>query len=158
MGDTTMKLILVLSLVSLLSSFVFADDFTWIKKQIEEIKPPRVGIDVKKIELLKDPFIFLEKNKTPKKEQKGNQKGKQNGSMVASDGKKIPQIEPTFTLRAIINKTALINKKWYNLGDIIHGYKLIKITTTDVILKKGTKRKHLTILTKNKFKDHRKKK
>jgi hypothetical protein len=135
------------------SSSVLADDFTWIKQQIQQIKPPRHGVANSEIDLLKDPFIFLKKNKIKK-----DKKNTKTSSLAQEEKKKQVIIEPTFKLKAIINKTALINGRWYNLGDNVHGYKLVKITATDVVLKKRSKRKHLTILTKNKFIDHRKKK
>ncbi len=42
-------------------------------------------------------------------------------------------------LYAIFNNRVNINGKWYKIGDIIQGYKIIKITYDKVFLKKGNK-------------------
>jgi hypothetical protein len=170
MGDKILK---KLAYIITLSTFVFAqaqpqtqtkdDDLSWVDEQIESIKPKRVGIAPKYISLLKDPFIFLEKNKTKKKD-KGKTRYTRSRvippsilprptvSKTSTNSKKVVKKRTKkLELSAIINDTALIAGKWYKLGDSVRGYKITKITLTDVILeRKGGKK--ITLTTKTKIK------
>ncbi len=172
MGDKILKKYL---LFILLSSFVLANqiqpkpkanientsikklqkELQWVDKQIEAIKPPRKGVAYRAISYLKDPFVFLEKNKT--KKEKKTQTFKTAPSVVPTSitnsvGKqKVVSKKKILKLKAIMNNSALINDKWYKVGEVVNGYTITKVTLTEVLLKKGSKSITLTTYTK-KFK------
>ncbi len=150
MGDKILK---KLTLTLILASVAFAqtsfEELKWVDKEIEEIKPPRQGASVHAISLLKSPFVFLEKNKTKEKTKAARR--------AATPPSIVPQQRCTSTtnaqkrvavrhikrkglsVSAIINNTALINGKWYKVGDRLGRYKVAKITLQDVVLKSSTK-------------------
>jgi len=51
--------------------------------------------------------------------------------------------EPTFTLKAIFEKTALINDKWLKQGDKLEGYEVFQINAFNVVLRNQNKQKTL---------------
>jgi len=51
--------------------------------------------------------------------------------------------EPTFTLKAIFEKTALINDKWLKQGDKLDGYEVFQINAFNVVLRNQSKQKTL---------------
>jgi len=125
----------------------FANELSWVDEQIEAIKPSRVGVSLKEISRLKDPFIFLHRGKKDEeKEIKLNKK-----SVVITKTTSTPVIKKVHKglfLEAILNKSALINGKWYKVGDEVYGYKILSIEAKSVELKKNKKRKILTTKSK----------
>jgi len=130
-----------------LSSTLFSNELAWVNEQVEAIKPARKGINDSSTALLKDPFIFVKK--------KDLEKNKKNTTSKISTKSQNRVKKPakakakTFILRAIINKSAFINGKWYKLNSYIDKYKLSKITTTSVLLRKGKTKLVLTTKSKN---------
>lgn len=51
--------------------------------------------------------------------------------------------EPTLTLKAIFEKTALINDKWLKQGDKLEGYEIFQINAFSVVLQSQAKQKTL---------------
>jgi len=152
-----MKAILILITFGL---FIYssANELAWVDEQIEAIKPPREGLGDKQFSFLKDPFIFLKKNQTPKEEKKLAPRAQLSipgGSLVSKTSKKEP-LYKKLTLVAVINNSALINSKWYKIGEKVGKYRLEQINRTNVILTKGKKMLMLSTRTKNpnlKFKE-----
>jgi len=143
-----MKSFFIISFLLLLSLNLSSNELEWVDEQIEAIKPPREGISEAEIASLKDPFIFLKKADTK-------------SSVIATaptvftsettDSPKIrvlPQ-KKKFILDAIINKSALINGKWYTISDKIDDYTVSKIDTTSVTLLKKGKEERLSTSSKN---------
>jgi hypothetical protein len=133
---------LFLSLSVLISAHLVANELNWVDEQVEAIKPPRAGMKSREISSLKDPFIFLKKNK-PKKSSKAGKKPSNNGV------KKIVKAPISFKLYSIINKSALVNGKWYKEGEIIHGYKIAEINPQSVLLTKRKKKLLLSTQSRN---------
>ena len=131
-------------LLTLTSTFLFANELKWVDEQIEAIKPPRVGLSPKEITLLKDPFILLVEKTVDKKKKTiaTNKQSKYNYK------KKIHKKSYHFKLDAIMNKSALINDKWYKEGSLIYGYKIAKVNRNTVVLTKGNKKITLTTISK----------
>ncbi len=152
-----MKTILILITFSLFIQ-ASANELAWVDEQIEAIKPPRNGLDDKQFSFLKDPFIFLKKNQTPKEETKTTSRPKSvipSGSLVTKSAS-TKVIYKNLTLIAVINNSALINNKWYKLGENVGKYRLEQINRTNVILTKGKKMLILSTRTKSsnlKFKE-----
>jgi len=154
MGDKILKKI---TLTLFLSSLLFASteniDLLWIDQQIEAIQKPRTGVSYREISLLKDPFIFL-RPKEKKNENKSQTPPAIVPKSVTNEAAQVitPRVKhnSTFELKAIVNDRALINEKWYRIGDTIGSYKVIKIDFTTVILKNAHKKVVLTTYTKKK--------
>jgi hypothetical protein len=143
----------ILITILLISMQLSADELAWVDHQIEAIKPPRKGLETATLASVSNPFIFLKK-----KESKDKKKG-----ALSSDKNIIAEdtivVEEKFTpyLKAIINKSALINGKWYKLHDKVNGYKLSKIQPSSVVLTKNTEKLVLSTKSANKnlnFKNH----
>lgn len=148
--------------IFILALFVFGvfaketnNELVWVDEQVKEIKKNRKGVPNKKIVTLKDPFIFLEKNKTKNgktKKQKKVYKSTYTTTKTSSYSnyrrktykKRRVYTSKKFKLKAIINNSALINGRWYKIGDKIGGYTVEKITLKEVTLKRG---KRVLILT-----------
>ena len=165
MGDKVLKKItLLITLSCLLFAAENAEeksaDLTWVDQEIAAIKPPRKGVSIKAISLLKDQFIFLEKNRKKKKKKQGTSH-RVVPSVIPSSGtthavaKKKSVRRRGLRLMAIMNNTALINGKWYKLGDHVGRYKIVKISLDEVRLKSATKSVVLTTHT-NKLKQAKK--
>jgi len=135
---------LYIGLVILLVSQLNANELAWVNEQVEAIKPPRIGISNKEISRIKDPFIFLVKKEESVDGKKVSKKKVHHTRYVKkSHSKKL-------FLNAILNKSAMINSKWYKEGDKVYAYKLAKVNLTSVVLKKNNKKIFLTTTSKNK--------
>ena len=160
MGDKILKkpiLLLTLSSCLLIAQGKIEQkqfsELSWVDEQIEAIKPPRKGVSYRAISGLRDPFIFLEKNKTKKKKvQKSAVPGvvpKSSTAAIKSTQSKKKTTHKNLKLQAVLNNSALINGRWYKLGQSVWGYKIIKVTLSEVTLKKeGRKPIVLTTYTK----------
>jgi len=142
------KHILIVSV--LLSSLMFgADELGWVDTQIEAIKPPRKGMTNSELANAKSPFIFLKKNRIKSDKKASSKAPTQTKKAVTtsidkSDKVVSKQSSKNLVLSAVINKSALINGKWYKLDDSVYGYKLSNISRTTVVLTKGKKKLVLT--------------
>ena len=123
---------------------LFSNQLAWVDEQIEAIKPARVGISDKEISKIKDPFIFLHK-KDSKKIKK---------TLSATRYKKVLRHRHIYLkLDAILNKSAMINGKWYKEGSYVHGYKLVKVNRKSILLIRKNKKLLLsTVSRSNKIK------
>lgn len=140
-----MKNLYLLLIALLLSTQLFSNDLAWVDEQIEAIKPSRVGVSEKEIAKIKDPFIFLHKNDDSKKSQ-----AKNGVSSVSGYKKVFKRRTIRFRLDAILNKSAMINGKWYKQGGYVYGYKLVKVDRKSVLLTR--KNKKLLLSTKSRSK------
>ena len=151
MGDTLLKAYIVCFFLSVvLSAQENPVELSWVDAQVEAIKPPREGVSDKDISLLKDPFIFL-KTKEEKTEEKQHVAAAP--SVQHTSTKKTMHIKkrPTRTQRlklsAILNQSALINGRWFKLGEKVAGFTITQIDLQKVILQKGSKKLVLTTYT-----------
>ena len=119
----------------MLSMPLLSYDFTWIDRQIEAIQSPRVGISKKSIEAINNPFILYE-DSNPKEPQ-----------AIQSTSKTQPI---NFRLDAIINKSAMINGKWYKEKEYILNYKVAKINKKSILLTQKENKILLFIKSNNK--------
>ena len=137
----------------IISLSLFANELQWVDEQIEAIKPSRSGIDKKSIEDLQDPFIFLLKTKEEKLNKTASSTSKNNIApirSVSSTNNTITKKETSFSLDAIINNSALINGKWYNLNSKVGSYTLTNVDKTSVVLSYKSKELLLTTQSKSK--------
>jgi hypothetical protein len=109
-----------------------------IVKMVSEIKKERKGISLATLENTGKPFIIRE----PKKKEKPSEVKK-----VA----KVVRVEEIHTLKAILNKAAFIDGKWYKQGEKVGSYRVQKVSLDSVVLKNsyGTKKLSLKKRKKN---------
>jgi len=139
---------LYIVLLLVLTNQLYADELSWVDEQVKAIKPPRVGISDKQISRLKDPFIFLVKQDEEDKTTKGPATRKKRVVKHAHYVKK--HYSKRLHLDAVINKSAMINRRWYKEGQRVHGYKLVKVQRTSVVLQKQNKKLLLTTVSRSK--------
>jgi len=135
-----MKKIFIVILIFIVN--LYSSELDWVNEQISAIKPQRSGVKSATIQRLKDPFIFIRKkgskSSTASVKKVGSSAGVQDkNKKVVPQGieiveKRVKRVN--FNLSAIINKSALINGRWYGLNDRVRGYKLRKINKTFVVL------------------------
>ena len=133
---------------SLLFVHLQADELNWVNTQIEAIIPKRVGIDDNNISKVKSPFIFLSKNVSLDK--KANSK-KSTRYKYTHKKRTKRYTKKRLILDAIMNNSALINGKWYKLGQSVKNYKIISIENDSIVLSKN--RKRITLSTVQKIKN-----
>lgn len=141
MKKLTLSLMLTISLS-------LANDMAWVDEQVDAIKPPRTGEKNSNINRIKDPFVFLKKNGYEAKKKDINESTKISSSAEATVIKPVFS-NSKFRLAMIINNSALINAKWYKVGDWVNNYKIIKISKSSVTLRQNTIIKVISTITKN---------
>jgi len=123
-----------------------ASELSWVDEQVAAIKPPRTGISINEISALKDPFIFL-----VKKDDISDKLGRVTKTHKVSTTHYIKKhYSRGISLNAILNKSAMINHKWYKEGDRVYKYKLVQVNQKSVVLKRGHKLLLLSTASKNK--------
>ena len=120
----------------------------WVDKQIAAIKPPRIGTSHTAINRVNNPFIY-DYSKL-KKDGKGAKSAKST-SAKRSKGYKAPAKRGAgpLKLNAVMNKSALINGKWYTTDEKVKGYRISKIERDFVVLTSGKKEKKLYLSSAN---------
>ncbi|MEN8146373.1 MAG: hypothetical protein ABFR02_01995 [Campylobacterota bacterium] len=105
-----------------------------INQQIQEIKPPRVGVKAADVLKTKSPFILFEVVKD----------GKKKTTYVV---KKKVKFKP-LRMETSINKSVKINGKWYKEGDRVRHYTIVKVSAGEALLK--SKKKELRLFQNQK--------
>jgi len=141
-----MKTILLPLSLILTTSLLSVDELSWVNEQVQAIKPPRVGVRKSEISHIKNPFVFLKKNRIEEEETTETPK-KTTQATKSFTPVKTKHINKVLSLDAIINKSVLISGEWYKLGDSINGFTLKEISRNSVLLKK--KNKELLLTTKS---------
>lgn len=134
----------------LLTASANANELAWVDEQVEAIKPPRTGMKSRELSILKDPFIFLKKNRIGESKNAKRSSTPRVVRNATPDAKKIVKKRKALTLTTVINTSAMINGKWYKAGDKVSGYKVSKIDSTSVLLTKKSKKLLLSTNSKNK--------
>ena len=129
--------IFIISIVFSVSLFAGSLSSTEIVNMVAEIKKERKGIALSKLESTATPFIIrVPKKKEPKKV-------KESVYVMAA-------VEVVYTLKAILNKAAFIDRKWYKQGDTIGEYKVGNVSSSGVVLKSENGNKILSLKKKKK--------
>ena len=141
-----MKTFLITNIFLLITSCLYATELSWVDEQIAAIKPPRNG---SKINNIRNPFVFLEKNgyvkKKPVAEIKTISTTNAKGETIT---KVIKRKSKPLVLSAILNQSALINGTWYKKNEKIKSYTIIGIKKSTVTLKSGDRILNLSTNTK----------
>ena len=142
---------LLLAVALIISLSLSANELQWVDEQIQAIKPPRSGISKSKVNSIKDPFIFLKKEKKVKEGKTARNTTNNTKKVVSATSKNsISKKVTSFSLDAIINKSALINGKWYKINTKVGKYTLSSVDKTSVILSYEKKQLLLSTATQNK--------
>jgi len=136
--------LLTLFIISI-SLILDANELGWVDTQVEAIKPSREGVADAVISELQDPFSKY------KKRNKSTYNKISKHSTTVSTRKTNTSKQTKLTLGAIMNKSALINGKWYKLNSYIGNYKLNSIESKSVTLIPKGKEIKLTINRKPKI-------
>ena len=135
-------------LLIIFTSHLYANKLTWVDEQVAAIKPARVGISNRSVSELRDPFLFLVKHNKRIKRKKFFKKVIRNSSYIKKDYSDRPYFKKLH-LEAIFNKSVMINKEWYKEGELVYGYKLIKVNRTSVLLEKRNRKILLSTMSKS---------
>jgi len=129
------SILIGLSTTSLLSvSLSLSSDE--IVKMVEEIKKERKGVSLVILENTGNPFII----KVPEQKE----------SVVDDKVTPVARAEKVYTLKAILNKAAFIDGKWYKQGDRLGNYKIGHVSSNTVVLKSSNGNKKLTLKKRKK--------
>ena len=145
-----------ITMAILLTINLSSNELTWVDEQVEAIKPPRIGMKSRELSILRDPFIFLKKNRTDETKSKNGAKRARTASVpnktaTSSGAKKvIKKKKKGLSITMLMNSSAMINGKWYKVGDTVNGYKVSKIDSTSVLLTKKSKKLLLSTNSKSK--------
>lgn len=111
-------------------------ELVWVDEQIQAILPARIGVADGFINSLNDPMKYASKAL-----EGGNSGMKllappKFGGMPMLPGMPImPKIvEEPLRLQGLMNKSALINGKWYRLNDAVRSYTLAEIKPSSILL------------------------
>jgi hypothetical protein len=139
MKQTFIAKIIILTTISL--NILFAGNLSpsEITNMVAKIKEERVGISLVKLETTENPFpLYLPKKKDLKEDE------------VVEKEQFITPLEAVYTLKAIMNKAAFIDNKWYRKGDSIGNYKVGKVSSSSLILESENDNKILSLEKKKK--------
>jgi len=100
----------------------------WIDQAVEEIRPPRQGVDELSLQKISNPFVYgITKDKIVIKRKVKFKKTKY-------------RTKSHFRVTALLNNSAKINNRWVHIGKRIGGYTLSQIAKEYVILQKANKK------------------
>jgi len=142
-----------ITVVFLLTVNLSSDELTWVDEQVEAIKPPRTGMKSRELSVVKDPFIFLKKNRTVSKNKKSSTQKSSTQKNLATKkvaNSTLVKKKKSLSVTMLMNSSAMINGKWYRVGDTINGYKVSKMDKDSVLLTKKSKKLLLSTNSKSK--------
>ena len=134
--------IFTISVLFSISLFAGSLSSTEIVTMVAEIKKEREGISLLRLESTENPFIIH----VPKKVESPE---------VEESLPVISTMEVVYTLKAILNKAAFIDNKWYKQGDSIGEYKVGFVSFSGVVLESENANKTLSLKKKNFIKSNR---
>lgn len=142
-----------IAVVVLLTVNLSSNELAWVDEQVEAIKPPRTGMKGRELAAVKDPFIFLKKNRIASKDKKSSAKKSSTQQSLATkkvaDSSTIKK-KKSLSVTMLMNSSAMINGNWYKVGDTVNGYKVSKMDTHSVLLTKKSKKLLLSTNSKSK--------
>jgi len=150
-----MKAFFILIMI-LFTANLSSNELDWVNEQVEAIKPPRIGMKNRELSMTQDPFIFLKKNRIDESKNKNGTKKPRATSIptriaTPSNTKKIiKKKKKGLYVTVLINSSAMINGKWYKVGDVVRGYRVSKIDSSSVLLTKNKNKLLLSTNSKNK--------
>jgi len=149
----------IIVLTLFFSNLLASNELSWVDEQVQAIKPARHGINRHELSKITDPFIFLKKNRGEDDEEKKTEPTQKQISNIVNPQAMVTHTVASFhtkpiqkrglTLEAILNKSVMINGRWYKLHENVRGYIISDISTNSVLLTKNKKSLLLTTKTRN---------
>ena len=142
-----------IALVVLLTVNLSSNELAWVDEQVEAIKPPRTGMKGRELTAVKDPFIFLKKNRVGDKAKKIAAKSSSTKTSLATSlmpNSALIKKKKSLSVTMLMNSSAMINGRWYKVGDTVNGYKVSKMDINSVLLTKKSKKLLLSTNSKSK--------
>lgn len=120
-------------------------ELAWVDEQIQAILPARIGVSDGMINALKDPM----KLQKPTPKVTAGTPGAPHllpPPKLGTTAIVLPPkpVEEPLRLQALMNQSALINKKWYKLNETVRNYRLSEIKPNSVLLV-GSKEQRLIL-------------
>jgi len=134
-----MKKIIVINIVCSISLIASSLSTLEITEMVNKIKEERSGISLLTLDGTANPFLV----KVPKPKEIDDD----NVSTVIVDRPR----EVGYVLKAVLNKKAFIDGKWYKSGDALGAYTVGNISTRSVVLKNPSGNKVLNLDNKKKL-------
>ncbi|MEA2110580.1 MAG: hypothetical protein U9P71_00885 [Campylobacterota bacterium] len=134
----TFKPLKIMLIAAISVTALFSDNLSWVDQQITAILPKRVGIADSKISQLSNPIRY----------QKLVVKDSDPDTKTVTHTQ-IAEVVKPLKVAAILNNSALIDKKWLKINDTIRGYKVKRINSDSVLLKSKDNRLKLFVKEKN---------
>lgn len=124
-------------------------ELAWVDEQIQAILPARIGISDAVVGSLTDPIKLKKPVRTGATLPTGTPVLFAPPKLASVPKIALPKIvEEPLRLQALINKSALINGKWYKLNDSIRAYTLSEIKFNSVLLTGKADQKLILFLSK----------
>jgi hypothetical protein len=111
---------------------------TGITDMVNKIKKEREGISLSALEATENPFLTQKPKEKPIDE-------------LAKLGDFILPDEINYTLKAVFNRKAFIDDKWYKRGETIGGYTVGNISSKSVVLESPSGNRVLNLEKKKKL-------
>ncbi len=120
-------------------------ELTWVDEQIQAILPSRIGVPDGFINSLRDPMKLKKTALIVPSANKLLSPPKLGATLLPSPPK---VIEEPLRLLAIMNKSVLINGKWYKVGQNVRNFTLSEIRSNSVLLNGPKSQQLILFLTK----------
>lgn len=111
-------------------------ELAWVDEQIQAILPARIGVADGYINSLNDPIKYVSSKPILATNGIKLLLPPKLGSMAMLPGMPIVAkvVEEPLRLQGLMNKSALINGKWYHINDTVRSYRLAEIKPSSILL------------------------
>lgn len=121
-------------------------ELAWVDEQIQAILPSRVGVPEGFINSLRDPMKMKKSLPVVTNGSRLLAPPKLGSTMAVLTQPKV--VEEPLRLLAVMNKSVLINGKWYKVGDSVRNFTLSEVKQNSVLLTGKKDQKLILFLTK----------
>lgn len=137
-GESLMKRLLIANTLLSISLFASSLSMAEITNMVNKIKKEREGISLGTLESTENPFL------TQKPKEKPVEGLDELGDLILPD-------EINYSLKAVFNRKAFIDDKWYKKGETIGGYTISNISSKSVVLESPSGNRVLNLDNKKKL-------
>lgn len=125
-------------------------ELAWVDEQIQAILPARIGVADGYINSLSDPIKYTSSKPAPSTGGIKLLPPPRLGGMPMLPGMPIVAkvVEEPLRLQGLMNKSALINGKWYRINDAVRSYTLAEIKPSSILLSGAKGQKLILFISK----------
>ncbi|MCL4431535.1 MAG: hypothetical protein M1300_04350 [Epsilonproteobacteria bacterium] len=125
-------------------------ELAWVDEQIQAILPARIGVADGYINSLNDPIRYVSSKPISNSSGIKLLPPPRLGSMPMLPGMPIivKTVEEPLRLQGLMNKSALINGKWYRINDTVRSYTLTEIKPSSILLSAPKDQKLILFISK----------